>query len=163
MHKTHRLMGIAMTVACFGCNVGAPSDANSADHMTGSNQANEAAISRLLVAGFDEQDARLRGMERLRGAEISRLIVGRTMREDRRGLRGQANPQSERFLPHGIVRTQLDRFSVEGTYSVQSNALCVTLQGIEEPYCRAFYRNRAGQFFQIFYGRQTGPMPILIN
>lgn len=153
---------VSLAALCSGCNAGAPSNANSGDHVMASDQTNEAAISRLLAAGFDEQDARLRGMERLGSDEISRLIVGQAMKEDRRGLRGQAYPQSERFFPHGAVRIQLDRHSVEGTYSIQSGALCVIPQSARAPTCRAIYRNGAGQLFQVFYGPQVQPIPVLI-
>jgi hypothetical protein len=119
-------------------------------------------VAQLLAAGLNESDPALQGMQRLSGPEISRLIAERTLMEDRRGLRGMPYPQGEHFFGHGIVGIQLDRHSVQGAYSVQSDALCIVPHGARPPSCRAIYRNPAGRLFQVFYGAEVRVTPILM-
>jgi hypothetical protein len=119
-------------------------------------------VAQLLAAGLNESDPALQGMQRLSDAEISQVIVGRMLIEDRRGLRGMPYPQGERFFPGGVVAIQLDRIEARGTYSIQSNALCITVARAPGSSCRALYRNRDGHLFQVFYGLDGRTTPISI-
>jgi hypothetical protein len=101
-------------------------------------------------------------MVRLDQGQIEEAVVGHALVQGA-PPRSVPIPQAERFLPGGILVTQLDRVESRGTYRIISDALCIDLSTYPGASCRAIYRAANGQLYQLFYGSSSVPILVTIT
>lgn len=137
MRKTYPLMGIAMAVACCGCNAGNPSNADVGGKAAPSTKSESSAAESENGAGGEqirdnavpEQRAGSVRLTRLSGAEIRRRLVGRRIMPDR-NVRQPYPAFSEDFRPDGTWasnRAELRVVDLSGKWRIVGDRICVTM------------------------------------
>ena len=153
------LVLLLSTVSCDGNDRSAPQEtpvsANASDRAPVSNEISTEAAAAQFTAG----DEGLAGYERLSGAELRSLLVGRFLRNG-----GPAGPlETERFYPNGEVLILQEFGSRRSRFVIKGDAFCIHMQGSMGWRCRRIYRDRSKSLFQLFASSHNELFPIRVT
>lgn len=156
------LTALSLLNACQDGASQGPAASNAANALDGNQiSARDLITAEAVQAMFRDNPQTPAEFELLRGGELRRAVVDRTLAEYREPGQSSPHPQAERFQPDGTALVFLDNAHDRQRYTIVDDAIC-SLTRHAGWVCRRLYRARSGDIYQVFAGASRQPVRLRI-